>query len=201
MTSLIAGIVVPPGRYVSVNPGEGNLVAITEVRFNNPNRPDNDMICADGQAPHCQVYLGINRTREEFVLIYLNTVSQPRRELHVPLYLTEGFTIGHAAYSDICFSGFRYGEQPEPQPLLGEEPQVSWPFDVGVTAMILSKFGGSARVARAELVCKLFYRAGRSALAYEDVDLSETPAAEDLTALMCMRRAGGQMRYDYYLKV
>ncbi|CAL9216019.1 unnamed protein product [Arabidopsis halleri] len=154
-------IVVPPGRYVSVNPGEGNLVAITEVRFNSPNRPDNDMICADGQAPHCQVYLGINRTREEFVLIYLNTVSQPRRELHVPLYLTEGFTIGHAAYSEICFSGFRYGEQPEPQPLLGEEPQVSWPFDVGVTAMILSKFGGSARVARAELVCKLFDRAGR----------------------------------------
>lgn len=72
-----AGILVPPGRYVRVDVGEGSIVAITKFNFANNNRPDNEMQYADLRSPRCEVYVGIKVHRPSSWLA-LSTPSSGR---------------------------------------------------------------------------------------------------------------------------
>lgn len=125
------------GRCMSVDPGEGNILCITSVSFNDEHRRDNELLYDDLHAPECEVFLGINSTRREFPIGYLNTLTRPQLDFRLPMVLSEKFTLGHSAYSTIRFSGYRYAHQPQPQlqPLPMDQ---GCPFDSQIITKVIS---------------------------------------------------------------
>ncbi|CAN8243710.1 unnamed protein product [Cochlearia groenlandica] len=200
-------IIVPPGRFISVDPGDGNLLRIKEACFYQGSgimcyQGFNQSIFEDKKTPaKCQLYLGINRTKEEFVIGFLDSLSHPLFGPIDPLIFKEKVTLGHNGSSSVRFTVSKSGPPP-PLPRRRQTRRLrrksivnvfSWPLTVDLTAKVMSMLGNINEVAKAELVCKHFYRAGHSPAAYRSIDITKNHKAEDLTVHMLMRRAHGQL--------
>ncbi|XP_056852038.1 uncharacterized protein LOC108810426 isoform X2 [Raphanus sativus] len=184
-------ILVHAGRCCGVDPGEGDIF-ICNVTFNDDPREDDNLRYDDLRAPDVEVYLGINSTREESIIGYLNTLTQPQLDFLSPIRVSGKITLAHSAYSTLRFSGYRYGHQLQIQPTLPMDK--IWRLNVDLTTKIMSNIGRCADVARVELISKMFGVAGHNPSVYENVNLSNHAASQELTALMCMRRAAGKIR-------
>ncbi|CAN7072743.1 unnamed protein product, partial [Brassica oleracea var. botrytis] len=69
-------------------------------------------------APNCQLYLGINRTRERGITG--NFTPGRWNGLHVCLLMNERFTIGHSGFDCVRFSGYKYFPHGQTEPLSSE---------------------------------------------------------------------------------
>ncbi|ESQ43049.1 hypothetical protein EUTSA_v10015673mg, partial [Eutrema salsugineum] len=179
-------IIVPPGRYVSVDPGQGRVLRITYIGFS-----------SEVTNPEGEAYLGINSSKEEFLI---GRIPQLKTRVN----LTEEFTLGHSGYSPVVFRGYYLSRRrtllPEPRPqtdLALRDAQasnsLSWPLGIDNTSKVFSYLRGT-NVHRLECICKIFYTAGTYPESYSNIDLSHVEMAEDLDALVMMRRCHGRLR-------
>lgn len=119
---------MPAGRYISVDPGQ--WLVITGISFT-----EEQPLCPN--PTECEIYLGINSTKAEFLIGRLDTAT--RRQLPIEVFLHKRFTLGHSGFSSVRFRGYCLEDNMAHPSEVEEQPanQVSWPLNLDLTAQVM----------------------------------------------------------------